>query len=92
VSGGSDGRGSRPRLRKLPLTGWVLQDLHIRMEGMEGGLALTERQKQRRDTTGAAYRREAAVRACSNEQEGSSFIAVHCVGATQACARRERWR
>jgi hypothetical protein len=38
----------------------------------------------------AAYRREPAVGAWTNEWEGSSFIAAHCVGATWACARRER--
>jgi hypothetical protein len=70
----------------------VLQDLHMRMEGVEGGLASTERQKQRRGVTGAAYQREATVRSWTNEQEGSSFIVVHCVGAMRACARRERWR
>jgi hypothetical protein len=40
----------------------------------------------------AAYPREPAVGAWTNEREGSSFIAAHCVGATWACARRERGR
>jgi hypothetical protein len=43
-------------------------------------LAQTERQKLRRGTTGAVYRREATVGARTNEREGSSFIPVHCVG------------
>jgi hypothetical protein len=30
------------------------------------------------------------VGAWTNEREGSSFIVVHCVGATRACTRRER--
>jgi hypothetical protein len=40
----------------------------------------------------AAYWREATLGAWTNKWEGSSFIAAHCVGATQACASKERGR
>jgi hypothetical protein len=70
VSGGSDGRGSRPRLGKLLRGGWVIWDLPRRKGGGWLGLATVSRSWKKGQKWQHPYRRTAKLVARTTCKEG----------------------
>jgi hypothetical protein len=80
ASGGSDGRGGRPRLRKLLRGGWVLWDLPRKKGGGWLGLAMVSWSRKQGQKRWHPYRRTAKPKTQTKCMGKAPFILVWAEG------------